>query len=315
MGSKILRYLRSLRFALVLIIYLILTSLIVTLIPQNQEMGYYIEYFPGLLGRIIVVLHFHRFYRSLAFLLPALLFTLNLGLCSITGFIRRIRADKLRILGSDLIHLGILILVVAGSLTLFFRKEGLVMLEPGEKIEIEGNFSLRLLSFEHLKYEDGRPKAWISRVEVEFPDGRTKTSSIEVNRPLKIGSTEILQHSYREDHHLQLLDPHGSSHLIETGTGYRENGRAIVFAGLVEEQGEARALIISRREQGEPEEERFLLKKGDPFGGYTIEEVFTSSQSGLYLVQDPGFGMVVVSVILIFLGLVLVFYRRISVKD
>ena len=114
MGSKILKYLRSLRFALVLIIYLILTSLIVTLIPQNQEMGYYIEYFPGLLGRIIVVLHFHRFYRSLAFLLPALLFTLNLGLCSITGFIRSFKTDKQRILGSVLIHLGILILVVAG---------------------------------------------------------------------------------------------------------------------------------------------------------------------------------------------------------
>ncbi len=62
-------------------------------------------------------------------------------------------------------------------------------LGEGDQIRLPGDYLLRLQSFEFLQYADGRPKDWISTVEVE-KNGKVIIDSfpLEVNRLLKVGS-------------------------------------------------------------------------------------------------------------------------------
>ncbi|MGQ9801271.1 MAG: cytochrome c biogenesis protein ResB [Candidatus Saccharicenans sp.] len=76
------RYLSSLRLAIILLIFIILLSIIGTLIPQGQNPDFYRQYLPGLAG-LIRFLQFDHLYRSPLFLSLVFLFLLNLFFCSV----------------------------------------------------------------------------------------------------------------------------------------------------------------------------------------------------------------------------------------
>ena len=227
---RVFRFFKSIKLALVLIGYLVVTSILASLIPQGREMAFYAHDFPAPIYNLIVTLNLNNFFRSLFFLIPLGLFTINLSVCTMDRIISRIKHRAPLRLGPDIIHIGLLILILAGLITLFQRREGFVFLSPGDSVELPNGYQLTLKNFTFQIYPDRRPKRWISELEVTKQKAQasltaTKPKSqrvtIEVNRPFRIKSLNIFQYSYKDLSTVTLKKLHGPSVTIHPGNRFR----------------------------------------------------------------------------------------------
>jgi len=165
-GESFYNFFRSLKLAIVLILFITLTSLISTLIPQSKELEYYLGSYSRFTAWLIVSSGFDNFFRSFIFLAPSVLFFLNLSTCTFHRFKNRLVKKAKKRFGPDILHIGLLVMIIGGVVTVAGREEGYSMLEIGESVNVPGGYVLTLENFEFLKYENGSPKDWISTVKV-----------------------------------------------------------------------------------------------------------------------------------------------------
>ena len=160
------RFFRSIRLAVVLILIIALLSIVSTLIPQGRDPAFYFHSYGAFWAQVVLTLDFDDFFHSLMFLIPVGLFFINLSVCAIDRLVNRERRKVRRRHGPDLIHIGLLLLIVAAMVSAPGRRESLVYMAKGEEIRLKGEYTVRLVETEYQEYEDGSPKDWISTVEV-----------------------------------------------------------------------------------------------------------------------------------------------------
>ncbi|MFW6181076.1 MAG: cytochrome c biogenesis protein ResB, partial [Spirochaetota bacterium] len=212
------RFFRSTRLAAALLLVIAALGITSTLIPQGA--AYYQRHADQPLVRLVTSLHLHEMFRSPLFLMTAGVFFLNLAVCTVDRVLRRARRGAPMRLGPDLIHTGILILIIAGTLSFLARKEARLGLHEGESVELPRGYRLTLVSFERTTYADGRPKDFVSLVEVRRHGGEPGGSAIRVNSPLKIGNLRVYQDSYRETVKVVLRDENGNLLTVHPGEGF-----------------------------------------------------------------------------------------------
>lgn len=83
--KKVLRFLQSMKFGMILLVLLLICSLIGSLIPQGREATYYEQAYP-VWGKILLALQFHTIFSSWYFLALLALLCLSLILCSLSRF-------------------------------------------------------------------------------------------------------------------------------------------------------------------------------------------------------------------------------------
>ncbi len=164
--------LTSIKLAITLIAVIGVGSLLATVVPQGKFSGTY--------------------FGSALFLVPLVLFFLNLGACTVDRLRRELRKKTRHRHGPDILHVGLLVLILGGFLTAAARKEGMVMLAPGESVDLPGGEILRLVRFEEERYPDGRIKGWTSIVDVEKNGTSIHAGqSVKVNIPLRSSCTRL----------------------------------------------------------------------------------------------------------------------------
>ncbi len=195
--QRILGFFKSMRLAVALIAILAAGSALATVVPQGLRSEEYIAGYGRTLGGILVGSGMSRYFRSPLFLAPAFLFFANLSACSVDRLIRELRKKGRRRHGPDLLHLGLMLLVIGALLSFSGRREGAVSLAEGEVAGLPDGRLLRMDRIDYLAYEDGRPRDWISRVTV-LRDGKAEIEgySIRVNNPLRLGGVALYQSSY-----------------------------------------------------------------------------------------------------------------------
>ncbi len=216
---KIISFLSSVKLAVFLIAYLMLTSMLATLVPQGQTPEFYASRFPPLISSLISVSGFSRFFSSLPFLLPVLAFFINLTACTVKRLILEIGKKSGRRFAPVILHFGLMLLVLGSLLSWQMRRDGIVFLSRGEQVELPGNRMLTLLDFTFERYADGRPKEWKSRVTITV-DGKIETESFDlrVNHPLKTGSITLYQASYGNETTLRgIVDTSGIQAVEDPG--------------------------------------------------------------------------------------------------
>jgi len=330
--NLLLKLFKSIRLALILIAYLIVTSIVATVIPQGREGTFYVHEFSPVLARLITALSLDNFFRSFLFLVPAALFFVNLSVCTVYRLVIRIkRRAKLRI-GPDIIHIGLILLMLAGVVTLFGRREGSVFLAPGDSVKIPGGYELVLNSFTFEVYKDGRPREWVSDVEFGKLGGMNRSYSIQVNKPLKIGTLNIFQYSYRDLSVVTLkrssgekkgsaYSMHPGNVLKEADATYRLMQVATNLSGLVTEvslkqtadKKKFKAVFLVINKNGESS--RHLFKVGDRIDDYIITDAVPRLETGLRIVNDPGFIPILIGLLLVVAGLILAFYQKMKDKE
>ena len=255
-----IRFLTSLKLAIVLLLLIIILSIVGTLIPQDQELSYYQQHFPSAVPWI-KFFQLNHLYRSAIFLSLVFLFLLNLLFCSIKqlkskltllknreNFLAKFSAKKqgpviqiklpeslktnhqfllaalhqkkyaikVRIkngqplivarrgvaglFGPEIVHLGLMIIIIGGLISALFTYRISVALIEGEIASVpKNNFSLRLNKFSTEYYPDGSVKNWKSQISIIENNGQPLNALVEVNHPFKYRGLNFYQISYGQD--------------------------------------------------------------------------------------------------------------------
>ncbi len=319
---SIYRFFKSIKLALILIGYLVLTSLVSTFIPQGKDPVFYAHEYPGTLYRIITGLDMDNFFRSFLFLVPLTLFFINLAVCTIDRIVTRIKRRSLFRPGPDIIHVGLLILMIAGVFTLFERREGFTFLAPGDRVKLPGGYTIELKSFTFTQYPDGRPKLWISDMELTSGSNIKRRVTVQVNKPLRIGTLNVFQFSYKDFSAVSLSDGAGKTVLLNPGKTLSFGSSVYRLAKVSTVKDGMTTTVTDKNNDGTSEltavffksggsgAERLLLHEGDSIGGYTITELVPRLETGLNIVDDPGYHVIIAALILIGIGLTVTFIQK-----
>jgi cytochrome c biogenesis protein len=313
--KQILTFFKSVKLAVTLILYIAVTSILATIIPQGHEISFYKDQYPPLLADLIIGTQFHIFFRSILFLLPSLLFFVNLTVCAVDRLIRELTGKARLRIGVALVHLGILVLIVGGIVSFNGRKEGFRYMGEGDELTLSGDRVLRLESFEFVQYPDGRPKDWISVVDVE-KSGQVLIDSfpIEVNRPLSVGSLKIYQSSYGQELRLVLIDALEQEFIVPPGQFIKSGDSVFRYSHTDRMPGTDRYRITFEKWEGHNVTELVNRALTEKIGDYSITNVLSVDVTGLQFVVDPGYLPVVISLILITIGLSWTYIQKIGGK-
>ena len=312
--SAIFRFFRSVKLAIILILVIIITSIIATLIPQNENVSFYKTTYSRIVSWFILSTGYNNFFKSFLFIFPSSLFFVNLSVCTFDRMIGRLKRRVKKRYGPDILHFGLLILIIGGIVTFIGRQDAFVRLAVGDEVNLTGGYTLTLKKFDFLKYENGRPKDWISTVQLKKNDQIIKESfPIEVNSPLKAGNKKIYQSSYTVKNVLYISDPEGTIYQLDPGQIIPIGKEGMIFRDIIiDPSGTGNFIAIFDRWAGHEVKERLNLPVSSKIDIYTITEMDSKMTSGLLIVDDPGYYTVLIGLILLTIGLFLTYYQKLG---
>ncbi len=306
--------LKSLKLAVGLLVYLTITGTLATLIPQGLDPVYYNTNYPKFIATLILETSFHRFFTSILFLGPSILFFVNLTVCTIDRFLKELKKKRgPKRFGPDILHFGLILLTIGAIVSFSGRQEGYVELAIGDKVELPDGKLLKLMDFQYHVYPDGRPQDWISTVQVtEGSKTIIEKADIRVNHPLSIGNLKLYQVSHKVTLEILLEDPAGKSiHLMQ---GDRINrGNTSLFFMAVEDRGTAPAeprVVLHTSGPGGTRVIRAV--KSDKVLDLTVKDIRPVNITGLEAVSDPGTTLVFVAFLVVIVGLTVTFAQRLK---
>lgn len=308
-NSRVAKTARSLFLAVILLGVLAAGCILSTLVPQGMDAAAYSRLYPGMLGDLIVRSGFSRYFSSALFLVPAGLLFLNLSACTISRLSAELAKKEKRRFGPAILHVGLMALLLTGSLSAVLRAEGSVSLAPGESVALPGGGRLALLAFSTDAFPDGRVRGWTSRVRITDADGTVAIDSREimVNRPLRIDGVTLYQHSFGSRRLLLIRDPDGVEHSLGPGQELVRGDAAVLYMG---EDAEARESILRFRDSKGTRVLR--ARPGSGAGVFLVVGSEEAETSGILAVKDSGYPFVVLSFAIIALGLGLTSFRKIG---
>jgi len=307
--KAIYRFFKSVRLAIVLILIIIALALLATLVPQGRPDEWYQGHYSAVVYRLIKLFSFEGFFSSVYFLVPVLLFAVNLAVCTVDRLVVRARNHARRRFGPDLVHIGLLVLIAGGIVTAATRQEKTWQLSEGEEAAISPRYSLHLQSFQYLQYDNGSPKDWISTVSVAR-DGAPEIASypIEVNHPLRLSGITVYQSSWENQGILDVTQQDGSGTTATTGKEFQEGDSFWYFADVQRINGVWRAVFDQYK--GDVRASTRMVGPGDAIGPFTVKRVSARMVTGLKAVQDPGYVPFLVALAMILVGLGLTFIQK-----
>ncbi len=323
--KKFIDKLSSLKLAIGLIAYLALTGILATLIPQGLAPEVYRAQYPRLVAELIVQTGFGSFFGSILFILPALLFFANLSACTVKRFLRELKKKGPKRFGPDILHLGLMLLVVGSIWSYSGHQEGSVTLAPGEGVNLPDGSVMELKDFRFERYEDGRPRDWVSVVDLS-KDGELVKENFElrVNNPLRYAGLTLYQASYSELSALVLKDSGGREFRMAQGEELSLEGLKLFFmapeGANPEDATQAmpppaafaagtKAVLRVGDESGE---RVVRVSQGDMLGAISVLGFRVELSTGIQAVLDPGYPLVFLAFILIAFGTALTFIQKLK---
>jgi len=258
--KSFIRFLSSVKLAIVLIIIITIASVIGTLIPQLRSAEEYLARY-GQISELLMRLEITDLYHSWWFKVLLILFSLNIMICTLTrlspklkrafrpnlkfetdtllaakiqekfsknwnlekskgelkkelrsahyriketekdGAVHLLARKKiLGIFGSDIVHLGLLIILIGGIISGFSGFRTNINISEGEIVPVlNTEFKLQLDKFETEYHPNGSVKDWKSTLTIIEDDTPRLTKTIEVNFPLTYKGYVFYQSGYGWD--------------------------------------------------------------------------------------------------------------------
>jgi hypothetical protein len=207
------------------------------------------------------------------------------------------------------VHIGLLVLIAGGIVTGLTRQEKTWQLAEGDDAAISALYSVHLISFQYLQYDNGTPKDWISTVSVARSGAPQIASyAIEVNRPLRLSGITVYQSSWENQGILDATQQDGTAVTATTGEGFQDGDSFWYFADVQKTNGAWRAVFDQYK--GELRASTRMVGTGDSIGPFTVTKVSSRMVTGLKAVEDPGYLPFLVALALILVGLGLTFIQK-----
>ncbi|MDO5028054.1 MAG: cytochrome c biogenesis protein ResB [Bacillota bacterium] len=202
--KKIVKILASMKFAIIILIALMLVSIIGSLIPQNQAPEFYRATYENF-GDLILRLNLDQLYTSTWYLLLAVFLSLSIFFCIVVKLkplikIFRTRNFKqgLTYMGLWLLHLGLILLILFFALGNATAYQNRVYNVCGTLSSVpETDISIEILDFDLVLSDQGHIDQYKS--QVKFYDQEKNLldqGEISVNHPMTIKGYQFSQASY-----------------------------------------------------------------------------------------------------------------------
>lgn len=303
--KKLLTWITSIHLAIGLLVYLIVTCIMATLVPQGLPLEHYYEMYTRAVADLVIYSGFNRFFGSVLFIIPAFMFFANLSACTVKRLLRELRRKSGRHHGPDLLHLGLMLLVIGSIWSFSGHRRGALTLSPGDGINLPNGGTMILNDFRFSRYDDGRPKDWVSIVTIT-KDGKTIKDKFEirVNKPLRYDGLTFYQSSYKELLSLTLSDPLGSTVSLAQGEE-RVFGTASYRFMAPDTDGKTAIIALGNGAI-------IKVAPGEKADNLSMLGMETRLVSGLEAVSDPAYPLIFVSLILIALGTSWTFFQKLK---
>jgi hypothetical protein len=315
-ARTIYRVLRSVKLTAGLLIYLAAALAAATLIPQAPGMTVPEETSSAGGGAgpdsVLAVLGLTNFYISAWFILPLGLFFLNLLACAVHRIRGELKRNNWRHYGPDIIHVGILFIIISAVISLFGRQEGKLVLAEGETGTLANGYSVTLLSFSRELYDEGSVKEWRSRVRISAPGGQPRTDDIIINHPVAAGHLSLYQISYGQVPGVVLADSGGNLYTLLPRETIAGGDQTAMFLGMQQDAQSFTPLVIMELQNGAHDEPiRKQFGPGDEIlPGLILKQTTARTVSVIQAGYDPGFFPLLISFFMTAVGLGITFYQR-----
>lgn len=305
--KKIFKVISSMKMAIIIIILITVFASLSTFVLQGEELPFYIDKYK-IIGYFFYYSGISNFFKSVLFIILLTLFFINLLLCTIKRLFKEF-TGKIKIsIGPDIIHLGILTLIISGLIGISAIKEGYLLLSIGESFKI-GKKELTFTSFDFQQYSDNSPKDWISTIVIEDIESQVhlETVKVEVNKPYRIDGYLIYQNSFSEEKYISLKSKE-SEKVYHINLNERFEIDNTVY----------QLLNIHDAKIAEITDTKNLTTKsynvGDDLDGFIIKSIYDSNRTGLFIKKDPTYSLKLISLFVIFFGLILTYLQKIKEK-
>ncbi|HOJ62913.1 MAG TPA: cytochrome c biogenesis protein ResB [Spirochaetota bacterium] len=295
------KFLKSIKTGIVLLIILVIFSTIAGIIPQGMDIEFYKNNYPTLIFYIIILIRFNNYFESPVFFIISTLFIINLSLCSIPRFILNLKTKLIK--GSDFIHIGLLVIIIGGIISIFTRVEDFRWFKIGERIDVGQGKFLEIEKIDLEKYENGKIKNYITQFYLyDSENKKIKEMILKVNYPVSINGINIYQNSYKIIDIVSLASDIGIKKIVNGDSISTNSGNKYTFLKFTDSK-----LYFK-------ESERIMeFNIGNKIGEYVIENAKSIEMTGLKFVKDYGNISIIIGIILIFIGLILFYIKIIGV--
>ncbi len=296
------------RLAIGLITYLAVTCILATLVPQGLADSEYLGLYPRIVAQLVIQTGFGGFFGSILFIIPSFLFFANLSACTVKRFVRELRKKGKRHFGPDILHVGLMILVIGSVWSFSGHQQGSVMLAPGDGVNLPDGAVLHLDDFRFERYDDGRPRDWVSVVSI-LKDGKSVRDRVEVrvNAPLHYEGLTFYQASYEEVPALALSDSAGTEYLLAQGEERVVDGLAYLFMAP-DADGKRAVMRLGSGLEGRTVKHG----PGEAVGALRVVGLRPQLAAGLEAVSDPGYPLVFAALALIAAGTAWTFAQKLK---
>jgi len=296
------------RLAIGLIAYLAVTCILATLVPQGLPTEEYQAMYPRIVSMLVIQTGFGSFFGSILFIIPSFLFFANLSACTVKRFVRELRKKSRRRHGPDILHIGLMALMIGSIWSFSGHQQGSVTMAPGDGVNLPDGALLHLDDFRFERYDDGRPKDWVSIVTISR-DGKTIKDKVElrVNTPLRYAGLTFYQASYEEVPSLALSDAGGTELVLAQGEERIVDEVPYLF--MAPDADAKRAVL---RVGSGMEGKTIKASPGEMVGSLKVIGLRAQLATGLEAVTDPGFPLVLAALALIAIGTTWTFVQKLK---
>jgi hypothetical protein len=193
---------------------------------------------------LFALLGLTNFFISVWFIVPLCLFFVNLLFCTIHRISGEWKNRHWKNYGPDIIHVGMLFLIISAAVSLFGRQEGRLVLAEGETGALPNGYKITLLSFRQELYADGSAREWRSEVRVSPPGEKERIENIRVNHPLSAGNLSLYQISYGQIPGLVLIDSDGNRYTLLPQEIIAGPDKTAQFIGIEQDKTSSLPLVI-----------------------------------------------------------------------
>ncbi len=246
--------------------------------------------------------------------------------------------------GSDIVHLGLLVILIGGIISGFSSTRRMLTITEGATIDVpEAGIQLRLDKFQTDLYPNGSVKDWRSFLTVIQGGQEILQQSIKVNHPLSYQGFLFYQSSYGYDwenprFEIWVKKKDDPEFLDKLRTGVGETARLndertdvliknFVPDFIINEQNQVAtrslqpnnpAVLIEGRQDGEPLFSAWVFAKFPDFSQmhsereheftFELKDIDSAPYSGIEMARDPGVNFIWAGCILLTLGLFAAFF-------
>lgn len=261
--KKFIKFLSSIKFAIVLI---------VCLIP-------------------ISIIYSHSKSSRFLLLIILVLFFINLLLCTCKRIYKQIKGVIKINPGPDIIHIGILTLLVSLFLSSLYSFESLKRLSIGDVIGFKGN-EIEVLEIYNRDFQ--------TRLKISNNKSIENDVLIEVNKPYRKESAAIYQNQLIEIKYCVLKSKlSGKEYYLLEGDHFKIGENNFEIENIKED-------LIEVKESNTKRE----VKVGEDILNFTLENINYEVQTVLHLKYEPFYYFTYVSLILVLIGFILTWFQK-----